>query len=782
MAKAYLAFLLLFPFLMTAPASARMVGTPSASELIVTEGSIARAPVVVAADAGPWEKKAAADLSKYVGLMSGATVPVVNVAPASGPAIIVGRAAIAADRGMAAALKRAGKAHPVVQSDVVAVRRVGQRLYIAGSNDESQYFAASWLLQQWGCRWYMPTAFGEVVPEHSRLSVGALDFVYAPPFEIRRYWIAWNGDATGAEDFQRRNFMSGATMPGYGHALDQYTADIAPPGGTHFNVPFAAPRTAEHVAAKVDADYAAGKDISLAIADGDYANLDPADKALGGDYDPYMLAPSLSDAMMVLYNNVGRILRRRHPHSRALIGGMAYSNVTRPPRHILTAPSNLVMWIAPIDIDPNHAMDDPRSPPKLEYRDMVARWSKVMGGRLAIYDYDQGMMVWRDIPNPSQQVFARDAKIYRDLNILGIQTESRGALSTTFLNLFFRGQLMWNPDADVQALLREFYPGFYGPAAAPMERYWRRIFAAWDQTAVTEHEYPIIPAIYTPAMVEALRVDLEGAEAALRAPHTAGRNDARYAERLRFTRQTFDMLAAYGATVTAAASEADYAAAVAAGKQALEAQRALRVMNPLFVSGIVGGEDGVSWLAGEVGQYAALQALTDGSKGRQVTRLSRDWQFKVETPLPAAWRHAGPEGAASGNPRLATEETNSASGWRSVRSDLYLQAQGILAPDGQSPLGHYWYRTTVDAGAPDTAGKLHLMFPGLFNEAWLYVNGKPVAHRSYKEPWWRTDYRFEWDVDISGVLHAGHNDIAVRGFNPHHFGGMFRRPFLYRPN
>jgi hypothetical protein len=781
MAKAYLAFLLLFSFLMTAPASARMVGTPSASELIVTEGSIARAPVVVAADAGPWEKKAAADLSKYVGLMSGATVPVVNVAPASGPAIIVGRAAIAADRGMAAALKRAGKAHPVVQSDVVAVRRVGQRLYIAGSNDESHYFAASWLLQQWGCRWYMPTAFGEVVPEHSRLSVGALDFVYAPPFEIRRYWISWNGDRTGLDEFQRRNFMSAATMPGSGHALDQYTADIAPPGGTHFNVPFAAPRTAEHVAAKADADYAAGKDINLAIADGDYSNLDPADQALAGDYDPYMLAPSLSDAMMMLYNSVGRILHHRHPHSRSLIGGMAYANVTRPPLRVQAAAPNLVMWIAPIDIDPNHAMDDPQSSPKREYRDMVERWSRVLGGRLAVYDYDQGMLVWRDIPNPSQQVFARDAKIYRDLNILGIQTESRGALSTTFINLFFRGQLMWNPDADVQALLREFYPGFYGPAAAPMERYWRRIFSVWDETAVTEHEYPAIPAIYTPALIDALRVDLEGGEAMLRNVSRGDRNADLYAERLRFTRATFDMLAAYVATVTAAARDADYGAAATAGKQALEAQRALRAINPLFTTGLAGGEDGPAWLAGEVGQYAALQALTDGTKGRLVTRLPLDWRFKVEAPLPSSWRYTGPEGPAVDDSRLAIEDV-SGDGWRTARSDLYLQAQGILAKEGQSALGHFWYRSKVDVGTAKPSGKLHLMFPGLFNEAWLYVNGKPVAHRDYKEPWWRMDYRFEWDVDVSGLLHAGSNDIALREFNPHHFGGMFRRPFLYRPN
>lgn len=44
-----------------------------------------------------------------------------------------------------------------------------------------------------------------------------------------------------------------------------------------------------------------------------------------------------------------------------------------------------------------------------------------------------------------------------------------------------------------------------------------------------------------------------------------------------------------------------------------------------------------------------------------------------------------------------------------------------------------------------------------------------------------SDYKFEWDVDLSGKLKPDQNTIAVRGFNPHHFSGIFHRPFLYRP-
>jgi hypothetical protein len=45
--------------------------------------------------------------------------------------------------------------------------------------------------------------------------------------------------------------------------------------------------------------------------------------------------------------------------------------------------------------------------------------------------------------------------------------------------------------------------------------------------------------------------------------------------------------------------------------------------------------------------------------------------------------------------------------------------------------------------------------------------------------WWRNDYRFEWDVDLTGYLLEGDNTLTIRINNPHHYGGMLRRPFLY---
>jgi hypothetical protein len=556
------------------------------------------------------------------------------------------------------------------------------------------------------------------------------------------------------------------------------------------NVPLSEPETAAEVASQVDAEYAKGvAGISLAIEDGIYWNNSASDRALQARImDKYMLAFANTDAMLTLYNNVARILRQRHPASPTLIGGLAYSNVTLPPQRVTQIEPNVVMWLAPIDIDPNHGMDDPNSPPRQEYKGMMYRWAELLQGRLAIYDYDQGQLVWRDLPNPSHHAFVQDVQHYRRAGILGVNTESRGATATTFLNLFLRLQLLWNPDANVDALLAEFYPKFYGPAAGPMAEYWNAIFAAWKGTIVTEHEYMVAPAIYTPQLIAHLRSHLAAAMdavAPLRGKGDVTRNEKLYLERMQFTALSFGVIENYLAMVQAAARDGDYRAAAAAGEKAVAIREQLTAMNPTFTTYKTMGENGYAWLPGEVQQMRELATLVDGSKGTLIARTPPEWSFRRDgrdSGLARGWAYT-PADLTRWNqvgPNLTLSARKEYEDWEVLRTDLYMQAQGVRHQDSQSFVGYYWYQTEMDLGARDVAGNVHLMFPGLFNEAWLYVNGELVAHREYREPWWGTNYKFEWDVDLAGKLRPGKNLITLRGLTLHHFGGMFRRPFVYR--
>lgn len=761
-----------------------------AEELVIADGGKTTATIVVSAQAGEWEKRAAADLAHYIELLSGAK-PEVAAAPGAGPAIFVGAAALEAEPSLKDALARVAKKNPVARADAIAMRRTGNRVFLAGSNDDSHYFAVAQLLQDWGCRWFMPTDFGECIPEQPHLAIGTLERAYAPPFEIRHYWGSWNADGTGAKEFRRRNFMSEASVAGMGHALGAYTKKLIPAGKTMFNVPLAEDATAKEIAAQLDADYAKGvAGISIAIEDGNYVSDSPRDKELqSGIDDKYALQPSNTDAMMTLYNHVGKILLEKYPASKSKIGGMAYANVTIPPQRVTHVEPNVVMWLAPIDIDPNHGMDSGRSPAREEYREMLYRWAALMEGRLVIYDYDQGQLVWRDLPNPSHYAFAQDVKHYRKAGILGVGTESRGATATTFCNLFFRGQLMWNPDADVTAMLADFYPKFYGPAAEPMAEYWNAIYSAWEHSLCTEHEYFAAPAIYTPELVSLLKSKLlqaQTAHAALRTKATPSRNEKLFLDRLRFTELSFEVIENYMAMVRAASAEVDYKTAIAAGDRGLAAREKLTVMNPTFTTYKNIGEHGAAWWPGEVQQMRDLLALTDGSKGTLIARTPLEWAFRRDprdTGLPRGWAYNKADLAlwnSKGKTITVDNRKDYPDAWEMLRTDLYLQGQGVLHPDGQSYTGHYWYQTQLELTADQIAGPVHMMFPGLFNACWVYVNGELIGYRPFPEPWWRNDYKFEYDFEVSGKLKAGLNTITLRGYNPHHFGGIFRRPFLYR--
>lgn len=784
------------------PALAQLAGVAGHNDLVITDHGKTSAVVVVSPKAAGWERRAAEDLLHYIDMMSGAKPALADTPEAmaqalrgDAPVFLVGAAALDARPALATALSKAAKKAPVLRSDAITLCRDGNRVYLAGNNDESHYYAVAELLQRWGCRWYMPGDFGECIPEQPTLTIGALDYTYGSPFEVRKYWLSWHGDGTGKDAFMRRNMMNDISVPS-GHCLGNYVKELIPPGKTMFNIPIAEEATAQHVAKQLAARYAKGEPIMLGMEDGIYRSDSPVDAAVNGHlWDKYMQENTLSDNFMLFYNNVARALRALTPDSPSKIGFLAYSNITIPPQRDVVAEPALVAYLAPIDIDPIHGMDDPRSLPRREYKEMMSRWAEVMQGRVVIYDYDQGMLVWRDIPCPSVQAVRQDVQHYRKAGILGVDTESRGGYGTIFLNLYLRGQLLWNPDMDVDAALNDFYPRFYGPAAAPMQAYWTAINKAWEETLVTEHEFFLIPAIYTPELVTKLRAQLELAEAAVQPLATKAnltRNEQRYLDRVRFTRAGFAVLDAYVAMATAAAGQADYRAAVDAGVRGLAARNTLAKLNPIFTSPratdtTLDFEGGPAWWPGEVDQYRELQALTDGTKGTLITILPLTWAYRrdpLDTGVMSNWARKPadlteweklPPAVVSDRHRLNPGV------WEPVRTDLYLQAQGISWPDYSPYNGYGWYRTTLTLPEDQRKLSVHLMFPGLFNECWLYLNGALVAYRAANKLWWMDDYRYQWDVDLTGKLQAGANTVTLRINNPHHMGGIFRRPFLYRP-
>ena len=147
--------------LMACLASAQVAGTAGANNLaIVTDGKT-QAIIAVSPTAGPHEKLAAADLAKYIGLMTGATPKIANTREVidaalkgTAPVLVVGQEALAAKPALVAKIAAAAKPNPKLGADAIGLPREGNRVYLAGNNDQAHYFAMAELLSRWGCRWY----------------------------------------------------------------------------------------------------------------------------------------------------------------------------------------------------------------------------------------------------------------------------------------------------------------------------------------------------------------------------------------------------------------------------------------------------------------------------------------------------------------------------------------------------------------------------------------------------------------------------------------------------
>jgi hypothetical protein len=698
--------------------------------------------VVRSEPAGQWESQAADDLAAFVGQMTGSQVPVLTGPPASGGVpLYVGAAALRQRPSLGKALERVKKKDPVFRADAIAVEVDNDAVYLAGSNDDSHYFAVAWFLQRQGCRWYLPTKFGEHVPQLPQLKLDPVVYAYAPPFEVRTYWISWNGDRTDYETFGHRNFYNLERSVHAGHNLGSLLPKAVPGQDLQIN----SPSTVQTVADNLDAAHQAGKPLSLSIDDGVQV-LSKADRQLAAALkDKAFYSPAMADVFLPFYNAVCEELWRRHPDSASKVGFLAYANLTLPPQRAIVAAQPLIAFVAPIDVDPNHALDDARSPGRLDLRGALERWVRVMQGRVIIYDYDQSMLVWRDLPNPSHHVMQRDVRIYRDLGILGFATESRNAIATTFTNLFFRGQLYWDPEFDVDGELQAFYDNFYGASGPAMRSYWDTIYQAWQDTRSMDHEFYLIPEVYTPALIEKLRGHLG---------QVSGDD-----ERLRFTALSFAVLEAYVSMTHAGATLGDFQTAAEWGRKGLAAREQLTEMNGTFTTYLKMPEKGAAWWPGEVQMYADLAALTDGWK----EILPLEWQFQLDPLDNGLWRNWG-----SGQ---------QAASWSSVRTDLQPRAQ--LAPDTIMP-GYAWYACRVRLPKKAPLKDLRLLFPGIFNTSWLYVNGSLVDFREQKLPWWANDYTFAWDASTGQALREGENVLVVRTEILQHPSGIFRRPLLYQ--
>jgi hypothetical protein len=352
---------------------------------------------------------------------------------------------------------------------------------LAGESDLATSYAIYTLLDHLGCRWFLPSAMGEVLPATKTITLKDQSASIAPYTIYRGLWYCDN-------DFARRNRLGGMELSA-GHALEyavpkelreQHPEIKATIGGKphpHW-VKWTHPLVAESITKKLLDDLAKNPDTkSLSLSPDDGATWDESDDAKfdAGDFDPSLQTVAKADRLMVLCNRIAAAIAPKYPDVK--FGVLAYVDYTRPPVREKPHPA-IVPQIAPITFSRAHPLNDPGEPNNKSLQHLVEGWGKVVPA--TSYYFYAYYLAEVSSPNPMLTKWGHDVPyIYQRGACRYWQPETLTNFDTSLHAHWLGLRMAWDPTQKPEAIIDEINQRLYGRAGAAMSAYWRHIDDTW---------------------------------------------------------------------------------------------------------------------------------------------------------------------------------------------------------------------------------------------------------------------------------------------------------------
>lgn len=342
-------------------------------------------------------------------------------------------------------------------------------------------------LRELGVRWYMPGPLGEILPQTKEIALPEIDRTIRPAYEVRstsrpllssneiedslwylrigankQYGILHHGQRHLTEHPKQR-----ATHPDYYSQMANGERDTA--SKTANACLSSAGFFRETLAfCRLNFDHYDAPVVSVMPHDGfNHCRCEPCQKQLTLDRGPMGQS---SDYVWNFVVRVAKELAKTHPDRKIFCG--AYSTYRLPPRSIDKLPSNV--WVQITNGRPIRELDD-------EFHATVTalrgEWLRKTDNPLSVtLNYtpftSRGAFrpqYWPHVVAKGMQASHHD--VWREDVWL---SSGKGGLhhpGMSHLNPWVISRFWWNPDADIEALLGEYYPFFYGPAAKPMQAF-----------------------------------------------------------------------------------------------------------------------------------------------------------------------------------------------------------------------------------------------------------------------------------------------------------------------
>jgi len=524
--------------------SAMAMGLCACTEVIVNDGK-PRAVIEVPKEAPADLVKAAKELQTYILKTSGAALPIEEGEDGTAGGRVRIRLAV-----HPLGISPGGDASSqIVHQDGYTIKSGGRLITIMGGSPRGTLYGTYDFIERvLGVRWFMPTELGEDVIPSKTIPVPELDVVKNPAFDAVS-GFTWAG-SPGADAWEQRMRVRIGKEVSFGHNWyniyplnkenlarnAEMFALVSGERGRSSQLCTSNPDVVKASADAARAYFKAHPEAPLfSISPNDGSGFCECDRCQRIDALYGIKDGSLADRFVHYANEVLENLETTNPGKR--VGIYAYSEYTSPPRKARPrADYETALTHMPWEFCHVHAIDDPACPANRRFLRYLQGW-RALTRHVGIYEYYGHFFAFT--PWPIVHSIRRDIPLFRRLGIERFISETQQNWANQGINFYVAAKLIDNPDADVDALLGEYFARFYGRAAEPMRRY----FDLWENAMpgtgdAGDRGYAWLSIFTLPRIREAGDL-LEQAEASARA------DGEKVQKRVAFARSGFAYTEAY---------------------------------------------------------------------------------------------------------------------------------------------------------------------------------------------------------------------------------------------
>jgi uncharacterized protein DUF4838/glycosyl hydrolase family 67 len=472
--------------------------------------------IVRPADSSPSQVYAAEELQRFAKEMTGAELPIItDERPLPAKAILLG-----VTRHTATVL---GEAPDLVKLGDDGFRLVTHppHLLIIGSPVRGTLYGVYELLEKYGgCRWY--AKHHRSIPKLDSWTIPPLDETQLPAFPMREpfWWGMFEGDfaarckANGnRHELQEKH--GGKIRFGAGLFVHTFYP-LMPPSEFFAEHPeYYSERNGERTTERAQLCLT-NPDVLRIVTERVLARIrqDPHAKLFSvsqNDWGGWCECEncrkideregSPSGTMIHFVNQVAEAVEKEFPD--VWIETLAYQYTRHPPK-TLKPRHNVVPRLCTIECDFSVPLDVSTYEQNQKFVEDIKGWSAITD-KLYVWDYTTNFGHYVS-PHPNFGCLQGNVKFFRDNHVVGLfEQGAYQAPHAEFAELraWILAKLLWNPDQDVEPLYRDFFEGYYGPAAEPIRQYFDELqtLAQPDENVVRIWFPPTAP-YYTDAFFD----------------------------------------------------------------------------------------------------------------------------------------------------------------------------------------------------------------------------------------------------------------------------------------